>query len=761
MASDELHRLDLRQGEAQAVWQILPISGPTPGRRYGHVMVYSMPHLTVYGGNTGVDTVNDVWTLSTERQPLAWARISFERDSPPPRMYHVASLCLSGTAAGMIVCFGGRSKDLAALNDTWGLCRHRGGTWDWIRAPYKPGGVVPTARYQHTGFFVGSALVVVGGRVDQVGGVPLVEVYETKTSEWTTFAPVPRFRHTCWWMDGMIYVHGGLNPANNGPPTDVTIACNAAVLLTRAPKPELKAVVSSEDLSGPAAVPPPTSIPIPIPIPIPAPLPAPVSPLPSAAAPTPISMKREPNKPAPSGIAPTSSPKKQAGIIQHNGKRLSQPAEEEKQFRLSNEVDVAVSSNPDKPNNEVRRLQIGSLREEPKKLVADAKLMMAEPAKDPREPLYTTFINYLLRPKEFSQELPESMFMIRKEQVLALAQECQAVLQTQPILAHVRAPVKIFGDIHGDYQDLMRFFAQWRGPTSNSTGGDIDSVAYLFLGNFVDGGTRSLETICLLLALKLKYPKQIVLLRGSHEDPAINRLYGLAEECKTRLHEDVQDPASAFQALNRTFAWLPLAAIVEGRILCIHGGIGPHFRSLPDVANLRRPLTSTSISACKTAEGDTSSETEAQSESSLEMGVAAEAQREVLADVLWSEPAESERQCGFTTGPAVRETSVPLVRYGNDVLKQFLAENELELIVRGHTIAQEGLAMFADSTVLTITSCSNYCGRLGNTACMLLVLKTLEIVPKYLSPPLERTKDKLWIDHEQSSQGRTSSPSRK
>ena len=76
------------------------------------------------------------------------------------------------------------------------------------------------------------------------------------------------------------------------------------------------------------------------------------------------------------------------------------------------------------------------------------------------------------------------------------------------------APVKIFGDLHGQFLDLMRLFDEYGSP---STAGDITYIDYLFLGDYVDRGAHSLETICLLLALKIEHPKAVHLIRGNHE----------------------------------------------------------------------------------------------------------------------------------------------------------------------------------------------------------------------------------------------------
>ena len=126
------------------------------------------------------------------------------------------------------------------------------------------------------------------------------------------------------------------------------------------------------------------------------------------------------------------------------------------------------------------------------------------------------------------------------------------------------APIKVFGDIHGQYQDLMRFFDLWGTPDEN---GDIESCDYLFLGDYVDRGNHSLETICLLMALKIRFPDKIHLLRGNHEDKWICNAFGFAEECSNRLGEDPTDHDSVFNKINDFFDWLPLAGVIRRGIL--------------------------------------------------------------------------------------------------------------------------------------------------------------------------------------------------
>jgi hypothetical protein len=111
---------------------IIPVIGKTPGRRYGHTMVYNKPFILVFGGNSGNEAVNDVWGLNVDKAPFSWVKIEPMSSSPPVRVYHSAALCSIGSATGMMIVFGGRTSDSTALKDTWGLRKHRDGRWDWI-----------------------------------------------------------------------------------------------------------------------------------------------------------------------------------------------------------------------------------------------------------------------------------------------------------------------------------------------------------------------------------------------------------------------------------------------------------------------------------------------------------------------------------------------------------------------------------------------------------------------------------------------------
>lgn len=130
------------------------------------------------------------------------------------------------------------------------------------------------------------------------------------------------------------------------------------------------------------------------------------------------------------------------------------------------------------------------------------------------------------------------------------------------------------GDIHGQYYDLLRIF-DWRGfPPQNN---------YLFLGNYVDHGRQSIETICLLLAYKIKYSVNFFLLRGNHESVSVNIYEGFYEECKRRYDADL------WTAFSDVFNCLPFAAIIEEKIFCCHGGLSPDLHSMEQIRRIKRP----------------------------------------------------------------------------------------------------------------------------------------------------------------------------
>ncbi|XP_022241726.1 serine/threonine-protein phosphatase PP1-gamma catalytic subunit B-like isoform X2 [Limulus polyphemus] len=169
----------------------------------------------------------------------------------------------------------------------------------------------------------------------------------------------------------------------------------------------------------------------------------------------------------------------------------------------------------------------------------------------------------------------EKQVQLPEHQIRQLCQVSREIFLNQPMLVELEAPVNIVGDIHGQYGDLLRHFNKIGYPPEAN---------YLFLGDYVDRGRQSLETICLLLSYKIKFPNNFFLLRGNHECASINRVYGFYDECKRRYS------IKLWKTFTDCFNCLPVAALVEGTIFCMHGGLSPDLLNLEQLRQIPRPI---------------------------------------------------------------------------------------------------------------------------------------------------------------------------
>jgi serine/threonine-protein phosphatase PP1 catalytic subunit len=169
---------------------------------------------------------------------------------------------------------------------------------------------------------------------------------------------------------------------------------------------------------------------------------------------------------------------------------------------------------------------------------------------------------------------PGTLASLGEPEIKLLCERARPILLQQPMLLELEAPIKICGDVHGQYTDLLRLLEYGGFPPESN---------YLFLGDYVDRGKQSLETICLLLCYKIQYPENFFILRGNHEAAGINRIYGFYDECKRRYS------IKLWKIFSNVFNCLPVSALVEEKILCMHGGLSPELHSLQAIADLQRP----------------------------------------------------------------------------------------------------------------------------------------------------------------------------
>lgn len=238
---------------------------------------------------------------------------------------------------------------------------------------------------------------------------------------------------------------------------------------------------------------------------------------------------------------------------------------------------------------------------------------------------------------------------------------------SQPMLLELAAPLKICGDVHGQYYDLLRLFA---------TGGFPPTSNYLFLGDYVDRGKQSIETICLLMCFKIKNPENFFLLRGNHECASINRMYGFFDECKRRYS------VKLWKVFSDCFNCLPVAAIIDDKIFCCHGGLSPDLNSMDQIRQLSRPTDVPD--------------------------------QGVMCDLLWADPSEE------VVGWGENERGVSFT-FGKDVLQRFLIKFGFDLMVRAHQVVEDGYEFFGQRQLVTIFSAPNYCGEFDNAAAIMTV----------------------------------------
>jgi diadenosine tetraphosphatase ApaH/serine/threonine PP2A family protein phosphatase len=262
---------------------------------------------------------------------------------------------------------------------------------------------------------------------------------------------------------------------------------------------------------------------------------------------------------------------------------------------------------------------------------------------------------------------------IAEHDLICLFRMAQDVLFQEGTLLNLSAPISVCGDVHGQFYDVLRLF---------EIGGDPMDTKYLFLGDYVDRGYYSIETFALLLAYKIRYQDTFFLLRGNHECRQVNTLYGFYEEIVQHFGH-----AGPWKLCNEVFDMLPMAALIDNKIYCVHGGLSPSIKLVDQVALFERRAEIPSTGP--------------------------------ISDICWSDPEDiagwgmNQRGAGWL--------------FGSKPTSEFCHNNKLKMIARAHQLAMEGYQWhFNGDQLVTVWSAPNYMYRSGNKASIMNVSSDLQ-----------------------------------
>nr|MDO8081196.1 metallophosphoesterase [Candidatus Freyarchaeota archaeon] len=250
---------------------------------------------------------------------------------------------------------------------------------------------------------------------------------------------------------------------------------------------------------------------------------------------------------------------------------------------------------------------------------------------------------------------PKQISELGEKEIRELISDASTILDKEPKLVHFNENRILFvGDTHGDLESTIPIVRQFIKEK-------YDGV--IFLGDYVDRGLMQIENINYLLAFKLLLPEKVILLRGNHETPLANRYYGFLSEVSSTFSTEF------YNLYAKLFSYLPYASLVNGEILCLHGGFAKGLNTTKQIEDLPKEV---------------------------------EVSNPTLFQILWNDPRDGVK--GFT--PSDRGEGIFF--FGKDVYENFAKNNNIKHLVRGHEVFRNGFHWYFGGSVLSLFSASNY-----------------------------------------------------
>lgn len=516
-------------------------------------------------------------------------------------------------------------------------------------------------------------MIVIGGRTINSQGTLPIEVYDTEKSESYEFPGLGLYRQSSFIFDDGLYIYGGFNDKNPFLPLGNISKINLFNLFDASPLIKLYIEITQDmnDNNNSYS----------------------------------NSLNHNNN----------SLSYNQGHLTKINQKELTN--KKDSKYKLAHEVVIGagqIEENVEEASILFRKISIDKLPEENKRIGQEKLISSLQSRRVFNYDLINKFIEILLRPFDWYTPLVEEIHQslpFTEEEIRGLLQEIKPVFEKESSLPRIRSPCKIFGNLFGEYNDLMRFFESYGNPSDDNQMGDIHVNQYLFLGDICDRGFYSLEIVFLLFALKVKYPEHIYIIRGHHEDIDVNISYGLGQECKDRLNDNISKPSSIFSQINSVFEYLPLGIVIDNQILCVHGGIGSSLMSLSDIENIKRPVKVIQEVSMQT--------------------------QQLILDILWSEYS-SDIDTLAVNEERDKSHNGFILKYGKERLNKFLNDNKLNLLVTSHQLVLGGIQTFNDDKLLTVFSATNYMDKYKNDGGMISIAKKttnrpINIIPKLIN----------------------------
>mmetsp|Transcript_19553 Transcript_19553/g.35493 ORF Transcript_19553/g.35493 Transcript_19553/m.35493 type:complete len:666 (-) Transcript_19553:126-2123(-) len=338
----------------------------------------------------------------------------------------------------------------------------------------------------------------------------------------------------------------------------------------------------------------------------------------------------------------------------------------------------------------------------------------------PDEHQHSSKENLINRIQDMFRSPNEHVAYLKSEQfakdLLKLNKKVKIILEDEPRCVFLQSPAYVFGDIHGNLEDL-HFFSDnvW------NLGMALTAGNFVFLGDYVDRGMSCLEVVAYLLAMKLMLPQKVFLLRGNHETRDVNgweEHYGARSfiyQCRERFGDDLG--YKVWEMTNSTFDRMPLAAVIDQDIFCVHGGIPrPVSDSSMEGGRIKDILNVNKVAGINPPYEHEDDD-----------------YQQVASDCIWSDPASEhqenssvDRRTGY--GDSLRGGGA--ICFGHKAVTNFLQQQGFSYIMRAHEAHAEGVAVSKGARVFTVFSTSKDHNQ-GNNAmagCILIDFEKMQVI---------------------------------